>query len=121
MARINGAVNYTKEQIKFIKDNWTLMSDLKMSGIVKMPVSSVQRCRTRYGLKRHFYKVADKPTIAYICELFVMGGKIKEICGIVGKSSAVVSGLLTKHLFGTPHGENTEVRIFQSKINDNET
>lgn len=118
--RALGAVNYTREQIKFIKDNWQSMSDRKMAKIVKIPVSSVQRCRTRMGLSRYKYTVTENSTIAYICELYVMGHKIKEICGIVGKNNESVSKYITKSLFGTPHTEETEVRTFQSKINQND-
>lgn len=118
--RTLGAVNYTREQVKFIKDNWTKMSDKKLAEVVKIPVSSVQRCRTRMGLKRHSYKVKDNATIAYICELYIMGNKIMDICGIVGKANDTVSAILKNNLFGTPHTEETEVRTFQSKINQND-
>lgn len=116
MPRTEGAFNYTKEQVRFIRVNWKVMSDETLSKETGIPVTSVQRCRTRQGLSRHDFSIRENKTIAYICELFSAGYKIKEICGIVGKSSERVSGLITKSLFGTPHNENTETRTFQSKV-----
>lgn len=115
MARIKGANNYTKDQVNFIKNNWLDMSDEKLSIETGIPISSVQRCRTRYGLKRYRYSIRDNATKAFICEMFVSDMPIKEICGIVGKSNYLVTHALTAY-FGKTLNDDRFILTLPSKV-----
>jgi len=115
MARIKGAFNYTKDQVNFVKNNWLSMSDEKLSKETGIPVTSVQRCRTRYGLKRYRYSIRDNATKAFICEMFVMQIPIKEICGIVGKSNYLVTHAISGY-FAKPLNDDRFILTLPSSV-----
>lgn len=116
MARQIGALNYTKYQVNFIRRNWQIMSDESLCRETKIPLSSIQKIRNRFGLSRFKYKVSDNSTKAYVCELYTSEMPVKEIAGIVGKSITGVHDIISKCLFGFPLTEITEIRVFKSKI-----
>lgn len=116
MPRDKGKLNYSKDEIQFIKDNWMIMSDQTLSDKTGISAMTIQGIRKRNGLSRFASRIKDNSTKALICELYIMEYPIKEIASIVGKGVYIVYKVIGKCLFGLPKSDDTEFRIFESKV-----